>query len=522
MKKFLFLLGISLLVSCQEKIDLLSEDISAPEMAIENPYSISVETALSNLDDFLSNMDDVKTRSDNERKVVNILPIKYGSLATRASMNDINCENLLYVANFENEQGYAILAADDRIEEKVIAVTDKGILSDVTVYTAVELLNSERFILKEYPVNGPGFFTLPETGEELFMNPNTVLLYDEKENDTLVGNFSLDDIGAEDEEGNLVSSIPPMSVNGDYGNFMNTPEFLTSTLCVTYAINDILDYESRLGGYTPFIDPNFEGSKNERKETSFSSWKTTNHVNPILSKYVNWNQSSPFNDLYPYRRKAWLFGHKRKAPAGCFPLAISKILTHFEYPSRFTYNGYTVDWKEVQRPFSSSVGRKSAATLLKGISSACNSLYFYHGTFTFPGQATSFMRRIGMSNAHSHNYSFDRVENMVDKGCPLIIYSVPGINVFKSHSWNIDGYKIKEREVTTKTYVGNKLKGTTTKKETCKMVHCDFGWGGSCNGYYVSGVFKLNDPNIEHDYNTSNNNSTHYNHLLKVITYDKP
>lgn len=103
MKNFLFLLGISLLVSCQEKMDLLSEDISAPEMAIENPYSISVETALSNLDDFLSNMDDVKTRSYNERKVVNILPIKYGSLATKSSINDINCENLLYVANFEDE-----------------------------------------------------------------------------------------------------------------------------------------------------------------------------------------------------------------------------------------------------------------------------------------------------------------------------------------------------------------------------------------------------------------------------------
>lgn len=70
--------------------------------------------------------------------------------------------------------------------------------------------------------------------------------------------------------------------------------------------------------------------------------------------------------------------------------------------------------------------------------------------------------------------------------------------------------------------VGNKLQDTTTKTETCKMVHCDFGWEGRCNGYYVSGVFKLNDSNIEHDPGSNYGGNTYYNNLLKVITYDKP
>ena len=54
------------------------------------------------------------------------------------------------------------------------------------------------------------------------------------------------------------------------------------------------------------------------------------------------------------------------------------------------------------------------------------------------------------------------------------------------------------------------------------MVHCDFGWEGLCNGYYVSGVFKLNDSNIEHDPGSNYGGNTYYNNLLKVITYDKP
>ena len=118
---------------------------------------------------------------------------KYNMAMTKAGGSDVNCENLLYVANFEQEQGYAILAADNRIGDKVIAVADSGCMSDATIYTAAELMNSERVIYEGYPTTGPGFFTLPETGDELFMNPNTVSLYDADEDDTYVGNFDEND-----------------------------------------------------------------------------------------------------------------------------------------------------------------------------------------------------------------------------------------------------------------------------------------------------------------------------------------
>ena len=36
-----------------------------------------------------------------------------------------NADNLIYVANFTNDNGFAILAADDRIKEKVIVRNPK-------------------------------------------------------------------------------------------------------------------------------------------------------------------------------------------------------------------------------------------------------------------------------------------------------------------------------------------------------------------------------------------------------------
>lgn len=133
------------------------------------------------------------------------------------------------------------------------------------------------------------------------------------------------------------------------------------------------------------------------------------------------------------------------------------------------------------------------------------------------------MRFIGYDNAHSYSYSFPRVIEMIDKGCPLIIYGVPGINIFNSHAWNIDGYKVKVKTTTTRTYVGNSLQNETTRTEPLQMVHCDFGWGGPYNGYYVSGVFNSKDSRTEFDNSAdAQRKQKKYNTLVKIITYNKP
>lgn len=150
----------------------------------------------------------------------------------------------------------------------------------------------------------------------------------------------------------------------------------------------------------------------------------------------------------------------------------------------------------------------------------CLSWYFFQGTFTLPWRATAFLRNHGYSNAHSEGYSFQRVADMVENNKPLIIYALPGIDITSAHSWNIDGYKIKERTVVKSRYYEGEFLSSTELTDSVQMVHCDFGWGGYCNGYYVSGVFKLNDPEIEFDSGSAKNIDINYNSLIRLITYD--
>ena len=522
--------------SCNDK-EILPSPPSAEVKT--NSHTIPLNQALASLKSFMNESTGNETRATTDnRRVKEVFTIKYQTIATRASIpNKLDCENLLYIANFENNQGFAVLAADDRIKDEVLAITQHGALPDSSIYLAMQQFASQRPIIKGYPTTGPGFVKVPEYPGEIFMNPNTVNLADNEENDTLVGNFFLDDFGAVNEYGYPIE--PPTKT---LKTIIDQPETLVGFLCSAYALEEINKNPGtniwkeengvgnggahRPGGGTtnPGIAPedNTGGSAYSKQETINSEWRDVKETTSLLSDFCYWNQREPFNNLYPEVRRFIIFGHKRKAPAGCFPLAIAKIMARFEYPTTFSYKQYPVDWNSLKSDFMSSKGSESAAALLRGISHGCRSWYFYSGTFTFPKKALSFMRSCGYQNVQKSSYDFSKVKKMIDNGKPLIIYGAPGINIFKSHCWNIDGYKMKVRTVTTKYYSGNVVVKTTEHPDTCKMIHCDFGWSGNNNGYYVSGIFNLNSSDIELDNPNSPKDKTKYTKFIHVVTYEKP
>lgn len=510
MKRFfihIIMLSMLSMVACQYENSIDSYTFLSDNMSTKASNVIPKDSAIQNLIQYIADSDRLSgTRSitENEISSISLFSIKLNS--DSSSIENEELQPFIYVANFKEDQGYAILAADSRIEEKVIAIVEEGSLADATVSKAIQYATEERPIIAGFPTTGDGFFTTSETGTEIFMNPNTVSLYSESEQDTLVGNFDLEE--------DSTTKINKFETNSN-------AQLFSSYLCVEYA-SRYLKPDNGFVLLTPCPDDeDFGSDTSSRIEVSISDWKINETISPLLTSFKGWHQSSPFNDLYPERRNYLILGKKRNAPAGCFPLAVAKIFSLFEYPNT-KFGLYYIDWSVLKTDVFSDTGNIYAANLLKEISSQCKSLYFYQGTFTFPKNVVSYLKNSGYANASSKSYSFEVVTSMISSGKPVIIYSVPGINIFKSHSWNIDGYKVKER-ITTKTYYKNDvIIKTEETSEISNMVHCDFGWGGSCNGYYVSGVFKLDDSNIELDPGASTDKDTNYNNLLKIITYDLP
>lgn len=468
-------LATMLLTACQQH-ELVVEPPAILPIAIKS-HTIPMDTALSRLNSFMQNFEDKGTRSEIRRTVSSIDAVTLKPQYTRAT--GIDCDTILYIANFTNNQGYAILAADDRIPEQVLVVTDEGHMSPNTFCASSQTPSIQQPSFPGYPSTGPGFFTHPSTGNELYMNPNTVNLYIDSEGDTLVGNFETD------ETTRNVRSIYALEPNP--GGGMGFPD----SLVFNYAVGTIKYPDHRL---TQDLTTGENGGGGSQTA-----------VAPLLAQYKEWSQHEPFNALFPLKKP---FGKtkSRNAFVGCFPLSIAKVMTARETPKNYvTSKNFVVNWQAL-KCHAEDQYLPILQNFFYDIAEKCNCWYFYEGTFTFPFMAVYYLQSKGYPNATKKPYNFTAVKNMLDSYRPVIIFSVPNINITKSHCWNIDGYKIYTQNL-----------GATVS--TTNMVHCDFGWSGSYNGYYVSGIFKMDSPDNEYDNPYTTSKDLHYNNYLHILTY---
>ena len=290
------------LTSCEKDEQFDVPDISErglSETLMANPYNIPVEDALENLRDFMADFSETgESRSGDGRVVSDVIPVRFKDCfgaQSRSEFDDIECDKLLYIANFENNQGYAVLAADERISNKVIGLIDstfhdpgKGTTpTPRTIWDWDDIIGGTRPVFKDYPTDGPGFFTVTEYPDELFINPNTVDLYDKDKDDTLVGTYFFD----EDE----ISRS-----GGDEEQTFDVERFAMG-LCTSYAANEIISYGLKNPDLRSkdTLDPRISGFDHSvtYKILETGPWENINTPTKYLSNYKEWHQRRPFNAL---------------------------------------------------------------------------------------------------------------------------------------------------------------------------------------------------------------------------------
>lgn len=459
-------------------------DVQMRERTSNQSHQISINDALSTLNNLQHKIEGATTKGGNSliKKPANIVTINADLVNTKSAYPVIelsDCSDILYVVNFENDEGFALLSADDRIEDRIIAVAEKGTLSENQIYASI-VRNSMRrgnITKAEIPcttINNMGF-------------------YDEANDDYFIGDYN-----------------DQALLNRDY---VEHETEIVADLCLSYVMD-------QLNRFDPPCD---SLSGNETIYNDVSITYSAPVVNKLLSPFYGWDQgSSPFNDGLPYAWDAPI-----RAYTGCVNLALSKVIAYHSFPSPLTINNVPIDWSSLKTNVFSVSGRASATALLSFIYSSTLNAPFSGGTFTLPSTAQSCLQSIGYTGTSYGSYSANKVKQMLDNGCPLVISSLPRLgflnyDFYNSHAWNIDGYLYWTK--TTTIYVYNNwgfLDHTNTITETSTMVHCDWGWGGNCNGYYTSGIFNLNANDNVFD-GVHFGNTTNYNFYIRIISYDNP
>lgn len=479
------LLGFLLLVaSCANEVDriLIPETPPSTVVVEQSPFKITKEQALRNLEGLINSFDSPgnELRSTSGRSLRDLVSlINPDSLQSvtrrnaglRSSTLEEENRELLYVANFLNDQGYAILAADSRIPDPVICVTEQGSMSPEDFNGSTALL-SEADIQKEI---------------------KDFSLYNAEHDDYYVGGV-----------------IDVLERGGHNGR----PEVISNML-LQYA-EDMVE-----GGGNP------SPPSPSNLYPQYGEWITVEGVNALLR--TKWHQGSPFNDEMPIVRKYVYSGPKGRAPAGCIPIAMAQIMAYNGLPKKIrSVSSEPMPWDEIRAactyetivknpiPYT-DVQKKMLSALLRAIAGRTTFVYTTNFSLGLPKFAFMFLvLSEGYKNVREMAYSQRVIEEMLDRNRPVIVVGFSSDLV--GHAWVIDGCIIQGRSKKIKGVSGEIL----NQFETRKLVHCNFGWGGVADGYYSPGVFDTSNGPEAHDYVDRNTgkSDTHFNWVYKMIVYD--
>ncbi|MFB5622833.1 MAG: C10 family peptidase [Nitrosarchaeum sp.] len=418
-------------------------------------YKIPIDEALLNLDEALRNIDQNYSSCEPQRlnklkrSVKNVEPIlrrKNGlSNSNITKVNSAAIDTLLYIVNFEDSLGFAILSADKRIPSTVLAVIDSG------------NVNSSFF-----------------TGNKETIDLNKFNLYNAEKDEYYVGSFG--QVAPE-----LIYDYAEGSIDGGGGT--------VSTVTV------------------------------------YDNWQIKEKVTPLLSTL--WHQGAPFNNNCP------LYGSKR-APAGCVAVAVAQIMVFHEFPKTLYCDGYFCEWSEMKKINSKTnvsytgtyTTQNEVSHFLWNVGGWCNMTYTADWSFALPSSAKNCMSIYGYQNLELNTslldnsaYNETSVINMLKNNNPVFIAAISGVT--DGHAWVLDGYVKRARTVRTVNSLNGSTLSSRTENET--LIHCNWGWNGYCNGYYMSGIFNLNNGSTYREsYETNYSNNLNFTWEFNLIKYTNP
>lgn len=252
------------------------------------------------------------------------------------------------------------------------------------------------------------------------------------------------------------------------------------------------------------------------------------------SEQLEWGQGAPFND----QCKLAYTGSDIRCPAGCVAIAVAQILTYNGFPKDGDW-----DWsllkqiKDLNEDDENLRDYVAEFVAFLGWDRNCNIRYRSGGSWAVADGAKRTFKNFGYTNVLKSMYihkfvdaAYAKVENMLKEGKPVFITAADG---FEGHAWVFE-------RVADYLYVAEKTtiyKDGTEETERigavneCKLLYCNWGWDGSCNGYFSQ--ICLNPDSIIVNYNEDGDDDDEYNNPedsyiengrfdwnYKLVTYD--
>lgn len=398
MKKicFLFVIPLLFLFACVREDDTPGANPDPGSDRVS--HVVPIEDALSGLREVLAPLQK-DTRVGRSYAVKGFEVVAAGG-ATRAAGASEGADTLLYIVNFEDD-GYALLAADDRLEEGVIALVDKG---NITA--------------EEFVASATATTPVPEMGD-----------------------------------------LPDFSIP-------------LHRLIMRYV-------------------ENIEDEKDVGTPVFYTPWYPEVLCQPLMK--TKWNQKTPYNKYCPVE-------NGKNCVAGCVAIALAQIaaynrMVHGVGPD--VLHEFPLDWegilKYVSDPDPYRTDPSPAALLVYAMGREVDMDYGLEKSSAENKKAARALPWLGYRGVTNTRYHVEIIEEMLlERRLPVYISGLGEHTTGKNagHAWVIDGYYRYRRDKTSDD-PSKCVSYTVFDTYYTELVHCNFGWGGFCNGYYISNIFDL-------------------------------
>lgn len=281
----------------------------------------------------------------------------------------------------------------------------------------------------------------------------------------------------------------------------------------------------------------------------YSDWKyNSGNISNLLT--TKWKQTTPYNSgIEAVKGKKYI--------TGCGATAVAQVMAFHEYPKSCSskimsqlknnwipassWNG-NYNWSLMKgnprAEYLSSEGKMMVGAFMYQVAEGVKSNYGTSATSTYNSNYPLFLKSVGYNTDSVTAYSYEKIKSSINNGCPLVItgscikntkkhkflwWSWETVTSYEGgHAWVVDGY------CNMKCTATNKSNKSDVQTFVTNYVHCNLGWSGSSNGYYIDKVFSVNKNCLVNDWEFNNINRSsygedyYYQYKLEIIPNIKP
>ena len=323
------------------------------------------------------------------------------------------------------------------------------------------------------------------------------------------------------------SKLPPVLCVVDSGHFHIGDELPLGAIAMLSSLD--------VGNYDETRDSMIDPWNCFPSDRYLVNWETISYGNTHGTQIdCRWGQKPRFNYLCPL-----IDGNR--ALVGCVPVAVGQIM--YYYGKNTEYDGYTYNWSVLNNVVDTSSCPMYAgawygvANLLKTLGNPenLNAEYGVDSTSAKTSYAPRSFENFGYQNGGTYSdYSFWTLSYEIVHNHPVLLSArrsmktttYPNGHVdtsyYKGHAWVADQFLTAIGRVTVFDKDNN---GEIVYRDTLTrhFIHCNWGWNGEYNGFFLSGQFKYKYPySFPQRTQIDSFTGSEYKYLLKQVTGIRP